>query len=122
MNGVILWFIFSFIFLNTKTNVATNLTLKQLGVGVGRGGGGVNLTILFGFLKNASSEEKVKPWFFVTFNITISHILGKLHLNSSSRSEDMKNFSFNISYFYRFSSSFWILTFPCYKETSDVSL
>ena len=29
---------------------------------------------LRGFLKNVSSKQKVKPWFFVTFNIFISHI------------------------------------------------
>ena len=27
-----------------------------------------------GFSKDASSIERVKPWFFVTFNIIISHI------------------------------------------------
>ena len=27
-----------------------------------------------GFLKNVSSKERLKPWFFVTFNIIISHI------------------------------------------------
>ena len=43
------------------------LTLKRLG--------SVNLTPpLRGFLKNVSSKQKVKPWFFVTFNIFISHI------------------------------------------------
>ena len=35
----------------------------------------------------------------------------------------MKNFSFDINYFHRFSSIFWIfLTFPRYKETNEVSL
>ena len=28
-----------------------------------------------GFSKNASPEARVKPWLFVTFDITISHIL-----------------------------------------------
>ena len=27
-----------------------------------------------GFSKKFSSEERVKPWFFATFNIIISHI------------------------------------------------
>ena len=40
------------------------LTLKWLGMG-----GGV-----CGFSKNVSSKERVKLWFFVTFNIIISHI------------------------------------------------
>ena len=37
-------------------------------------GGGVSLTALCGFPKNVSSKERIKPWFFVTFNIIISHI------------------------------------------------
>ena len=43
----------------------TDLTLKKLGV---------NLTPRCGFSKNVSSRERVKPSFFVTFNIIISHI------------------------------------------------
>ena len=39
---------------------------------------GVNLTpsppLSCGFSKNATSKKKVKLWFFVTFNIIISHI------------------------------------------------
>ena len=27
-----------------------------------------------GFSKNLTSEERMKPWFFVTFNITLRHI------------------------------------------------
>ena len=73
-----------------------------------------------GFSKNLSSKERVKGWFFVTFNIIISRIF---HWNSSNRSEDMKSFSVNISCFHRFPLVFWIfLIFPCYKETNDVSL
>ena len=29
------------------------------------------------FLKNISSNERMKPWFFVTFNIIISHVFPK---------------------------------------------
>ena len=37
--------------------------------------GGFNLTFpLRSFSKNVSSKEKVKPWFFVTFNIILRHI------------------------------------------------
>ena len=43
------------------------LTLKQLG-------GGVKFHSPCGFLKNACPKERVKPWFFVAFNNTISHI------------------------------------------------
>ena len=41
------------------------LTLKQLGG---------QFDSLCGFLKNVSSTEMVKPWFFVTFNIILKHI------------------------------------------------
>ena len=44
------------------------LTLKWLG----RGGGQLDPSL--GFLKNVSSKERVKPWFFVTFNILLKHI------------------------------------------------
>ena len=51
----------------------SSLMLKWLGWG---GGGGVNLTPppLVVFRKYVSSEERVKPWFFVTFNIILRHI------------------------------------------------
>ena len=60
-----------------------------------------------GFSKNVSSEERVKPWFFMSFSIIISHIFfWKFRLSSSSHSENMKTFSVNVSYFYQFSLSF----------------
>ena len=37
-------------------------------------GGVVNLTAPCGFSKNVSSEERVKRWFFVTFNTILRHI------------------------------------------------
>ena len=37
-------------------------------------GEGVNLTPSCGFSKNVSSKGRVKPWFFVTFNIIIRHV------------------------------------------------
>ena len=61
--------------LNIKvTVIRTNLyllNLKQLGE--------VNLALLppCGFLKNVSSKEMVKPWFFVTSNIIIRHIFSE---------------------------------------------
>ena len=33
-----------------------------------------HLSPLCGFSKNVSSKERVKPWFFVTFNIILRHI------------------------------------------------
>ena len=63
------------------------LTLKKLGV---------NLTPPpFGFSKNVSSKESVEPWFFVTLNVI------KFHWNSSSRSQDTKTASVNITYFHQ---------------------
>ena len=37
-------------------------------------GGGGQFDFPCGFFKNLSSDERVKPCFFVTFNIIISHI------------------------------------------------
>ena len=54
--------------------ISRKLTLKRLGRGAG---GGVNLIsppLVFGFLENVYSKERVKPWFFVTFNIISKHI------------------------------------------------
>ena len=51
----------------------------------------------------------VKPWFFCDFwYYHMSRLAWKFNWNSSSRSEKMKNFSVDISYFQRFSSIFWI--------------
>ena len=36
--------------------------------------GGSQITPSCGFSKNISSKERVKPWFFVTFNIILKHI------------------------------------------------
>ena len=72
------------------------------------------------FRKNVSSKVRVKSWFFVTFNIIVSHIFPEnLIKNSSSCSEDRKNLSVNIGYFHNY---LYYLTFCCYKETNDVSI
>ena len=52
--------------------------------GGGEGGGGVKLTPPCGFLKIVSSIERVEPWFFVTFNIILKHII-ILKQNTSRR-------------------------------------
>ena len=61
-----------------------------------------------GFSKNVSSKERVKPCYFYAFKYHNSDLSWKFHWNSSSRSEVLKNFFVNISYFHRFSSIFWI--------------
>ena len=61
------------------------------------------------FPKNASSKERVKPKFFVTFVIIISHIFPKNLIEIPQLFlKIIKAFSVNISYFHRFSSIFWI--------------
>ena len=61
-----------------------------------------------GFPKNVCSKKRVKPWFSWLLIYHKSHMSWNFHWNFSSRSEDINNFSVNISYFYHFSSIFWI--------------
>ena len=57
---------------NPPQKVKNQLTLKRPGArGEGEGGGGVQFDPLVVF---ESSKERVKPWFFVTLIIIISHI------------------------------------------------
>ena len=94
---------------------AALLILKRL-----RKRGGSIWGISCGFSKNMSSKERVRPCFWYYHK---SHLSWKFNWNFSSRSEDMKNNSFNIRYFHRFLIDFSdFLTFPCYKEFSGVSL
>ena len=75
-------------------------------------------TVVVTFSKFVFSRERVKPCFFVTFNIK-SRLSWKFHWSSSSCLEDMEIFLFNINIFINFST---FLTFPCYKEINDVSI
>ena len=62
---------------NPPQKVKNQLTLKRPGArGEGEGGGGVQFDplVVFDFSKSMSSKERVKPWFFVTLIIIISHI------------------------------------------------
>ena len=74
------------------------LTLKRLR-------GWVNLTRLLFFEKCIFSETLVFCDFWYCRK---SHLSWQFPWNSSSRSEDMKNYSIIISYFHWFSSIFWI--------------
>ena len=56
------------VYTDVKT-FCSNLNHKTAG-----GRGGISLTPPCGFWKSASSKEKEKPWFFVTFNIILRHI------------------------------------------------
>ena len=79
-----------------------DLSLKWLGRG--------QLNPSCSFFKNVFSRERMKPWFFVTLYIIISHIFPEnfIGMNFSNRSEDMKNFSVNINYFHQFFKFFYI--------------
>ena len=65
-----------------------HLTLKRLD----EGGGGVVVVNLTpppcGLSKHASSKERVKLWFFVAFNIIISHIFPEEDMKPFRRYED----------------------------------
>ena len=107
------------------TNFIMPLTLIRLGLlrvvfsWGGGGEGGVNLTPC-GFFKTVSSTERVKPWFFVTFNIIISHILPEHFIEISQVIQKIWRFSSSILTIFINFSDFFI--FSCYKETNDVSI
>ena len=65
----------------------------------------------------------MKPWFFVTFNITISHIFSENFIEVPQVAQKIRRFSPSIltifTIFIDFSD---ILTFPCYKETNEASI
>ena len=76
---------------------------------------------LCGFSKNLSSKERLKPWFFVTFNIIISGIFPEISLKFLKSFRKYEEF---LCQYYLFSSIFIeyldCLTFLCYKETNNV--
>ena len=74
-------------------------------------GEGVNLNPLppCGFSKNVSSEERVKSWFFVTFNIIISHILSENFIEIPQVVQKIWMLSLSIlAIFIDFQQFFWI--------------
>ena len=75
------------------------------------------LTVDVTFSKLVFSRERVKPCFSVTFKI--SHVFTKKCHWSSSCSEDMEIFSFNINIFINFLG---FLTFSCYKKINGISI
>ena len=75
------------------------LTLKRLG--------GQSDTTLW-FSKNASSKERAKPWFFVTFNIIISHIFPENFIEITVVVQKIWRISLSILAVHGFSSIFWI--------------
>ena len=81
------------------------LTLKRLSKV-----GGVKLTPLpCSFSKIVSSKDRVKPWFFVTFNIIISHIFPENFIEITQVVQKIWGISLTIlANFHRFASIFWI--------------
>ena len=61
---------FHFLYISKENSY---LTLKRLG----ERGGHLDSPPPCGFLKYLSSKERVKPWYFATFNIIISHIFSE---------------------------------------------
>ena len=88
------------------------LTLKRLGV---------NLTPTpFGFSKSVFSRERVKPWFFVAFNIIKDHIFPENFIEIRQVVQKIWRFSPSIFTILINFSDF--PTFPYYKETNDVNI
>ena len=66
----------------------------------------------YGFLKNVSSRERVKPRFFVTFNIILTYIFPENFIEFTQVVRKIRRSSLSILAFF--------MNF--YKETNDVSL
>ena len=75
-------------------------------------------TVVVTFFKFVFSRERMKPCFFVTFNIK-SRLSWKFYWSSSSCSEDIEIFLSSINIFINFSN---FLIFLCYKEINGVSM
>ena len=72
-------------------------------------GGEVNLTPC-GFSKIASSKERVKPWFFVTFNVILKHTFPENFTEFPQVAQKIRRNSQSIlANFHQFSSIIWIL-------------
>ena len=75
----------------------------------------LNLTLLYGFSKNVSSRERVRPWFFIIINI---------HIFTATFTEIpeivLKLWRFPLSILTIFIDFLYLLIFPCYIETHDI--
>ena len=89
-------------------------------------GWGVNLTPTpYGFLKHLCYKERVKPWFFVSFNIIIIHIFPENFIEVTQVIHKLWRISLTIlAIFIIFNSflDFWQFLFLISKETNDASL
>ena len=89
----------------------------KTGLNPKKAGGALTTPDPCGFSKSVSSKERVKPWFFVTFNIIISNIFPENFIEIPQVVHKIWSFSLPI-----FAIFIDFLTFPCYKETDDVNL
>ena len=72
------------------------------------------------FFKKCVFHKKVDPWFFVTFNFIINHIFPENLIEISQFVHKIwRFFSSILTIFIDFSDFF---TFPCCKETNDVTM
>ena len=87
----------------------TNLILNTTDINP-KTSGGVNLTLRYSFPKNVSSKERVKPWFFVTFNIIISCIFPEHFIDIPQVVLELWRIFLSISaiFIHQFLSIFWI--------------
>ena len=76
------------------------------------------LTVFFS--QNISSSERLKPWFFVTFDIIISHIFNEITIEIFQVVQKMWKFSPSILTI--FTNFLDILTFTSRKATNYVSV
>ena len=96
------------------------LTLKKLG---GGRRGQFDLPPPCGFSKNISSEEMVKFWFFVTFNIIIRQIFPENLIEVPQVVQKIWRLSLSILAISSIFNNFLdFLTIPCYKEINDIGL
>ena len=62
-----------------------------------------------GFLKNVFFKERVKPWFFVTFNFIVRYIYPENFIEFAQVVQKIwRNYMSILANFYQFSSIFWI--------------
>ena len=73
-----------------------------------------------GFSKNVCCKERVKPWFFVALNNSISHIFPENIIEIPQVVQ--KLWRIYLSILAIFINFLDFLTFLCYKETNDLSL
>ena len=99
------------------------LSLKMLAGGRWGWGAGGQFDSPCCFSKNSSCKQTVKSWFFVTLNVIWSHIFPENFIAIPQVVQKIWRLSLSIlAIFNNFHQFLDFLTFPCYKETNDVSL